>query len=130
MGVNKDTMLNEKNIVLRGSILKETNFIIGVALYTGVDSKVMLNSVNNKQKKGKVERITNKFILLIGVFIICLCLGLSILNYYKEREFNLLINNDFSWPQQLFTNFGQWILVFTSIVPIALICSLELVKQF
>jgi magnesium-transporting ATPase (P-type) len=87
MGINNEFMINEKNIVLRGSILKETNYIIGVALYTGIDTKVMLNSVNNKQKKGKVEKITSKFILMIGIFIIFLCFGLSVLNYYKEIEF-------------------------------------------
>jgi magnesium-transporting ATPase (P-type) len=43
--VNKDIVAIDKDqILLRGSSLKNTKWIYGIALYTGHDSKIMMNS--------------------------------------------------------------------------------------
>lgn len=44
------------NILLRGSRLKDTEFIIGVAVYTGVDTKLSLNSKMTVNKFSTVEK--------------------------------------------------------------------------
>jgi len=40
--------LDVDQVLLRGSSLRNTKWIYGVAIYTGHDSKVMMNSSNNK----------------------------------------------------------------------------------
>jgi len=47
--------LDNNNIVLRGCSLRITKFIIGVVIYAGYDSKIMLNSNKSRQKKSRLE---------------------------------------------------------------------------
>jgi magnesium-transporting ATPase (P-type) len=65
--------LDESQILLRGSSLKNTEWVYGVAIYTGHHSKVMMNSMRSKPKFSKIEIATNRY-LLLGViiqFIVC-----------------------------------------------------------
>lgn len=36
--------MNAKQLVLRGAFLRNTKWIIGIAVYTGQDTKIMLNA--------------------------------------------------------------------------------------
>lgn len=47
--------LGVDQVLLRGSSLRNTDWIYGVAIYTGHDSKVMMNSQNSKPKLSKIE---------------------------------------------------------------------------
>lgn len=48
--------LNVDMMLLRGSSLKNTEWVYGVAVFTGHETKVMRNSTNSKVKKSKIER--------------------------------------------------------------------------
>ena len=61
-------LLDIDQILLRGSSLRNTQWVYGIAIYTGHDSKVMMNSSNNKPKFSKIEKATNKYIML-GIFV-------------------------------------------------------------
>jgi magnesium-transporting ATPase (P-type) len=50
-------------MLLRGSSLRNTDWIYGVAVYTGHDSKVMMNSARSRAKFSKIELSLNKYIL-------------------------------------------------------------------
>jgi len=54
-------------VVLRGSSLKNTEYIYGIVLYTGHETKVMMNSVKSKSKLSKLEKATNMYIILMVV---------------------------------------------------------------
>ena len=58
-------MLNIKQLLLRGSSLVNTKWIIGIVVYTGLDTKIMKNAENGKVKTSKVEIITNRLIIFI-----------------------------------------------------------------
>jgi len=81
----QDTVhLDIDTLLLRGSSLKNTKWVYGVAVYTGHDSKVMMNSSKNKPKFSKIEVATNKFIK-IGVLIqMVICLAAAIMNSVWE----------------------------------------------
>lgn len=55
--------------LLRGTVLRNTRWAIGVVLYTGLDTKIVLNSGGTPSKRSKVERQMN-----IQVYVILLCL--------------------------------------------------------
>lgn len=46
--------LSMDNILLKGSTLRNTKYIIGIIIYTGHETKVMLNSKIPRIKKSKV----------------------------------------------------------------------------
>ena len=53
--------------LLRGTVLRNTAWVIGVVLFTGDDSKIVLNSGGTPSKRSKVERQMNP-----QVYVFCL----------------------------------------------------------
>ncbi len=54
---NKETKqisVGIENLLLRGSVLRNTQYIFGVVVYAGHDTKVLLNSSIPRLKKSKV----------------------------------------------------------------------------
>ena len=76
-----------ENILLRGSSLRNTEWVIGVVVYTGHDTRIMRNSVGSKQKFSKLERMLTRSILII-LLIECIMCAISAIfatiwnNYY------------------------------------------------
>jgi phospholipid-translocating ATPase len=46
-------------VLLRGTVLRNTDWVIGIVLYTGADTKIVLNSGGTPSKRSKVERQMN-----------------------------------------------------------------------
>ncbi|GAA51551.1 phospholipid-transporting ATPase [Clonorchis sinensis] len=62
--------LKPNQLLIRGASLKNTKWVFGLAVYTGKESKVMLNSTSRPLKQSTVERQTNTYILfLFGVLL-------------------------------------------------------------
>ena len=51
--------LDIDQMLLRGSSLRNTEWIYGIAVFAGHDTKVMMNSIASKPKKSKIEIKTN-----------------------------------------------------------------------
>ena len=47
------------NVLLRGTILRNTKWVVGVVLFTGVDTKIVLNGGLTPSKRTKIERQMN-----------------------------------------------------------------------
>lgn len=54
--ISLDTML------LRGTVLRNTEWVIGIVLFTGRDTKIVLNSGGTPSKRSKVERQMNPMV--------------------------------------------------------------------
>lgn len=65
--------LDIDNLLLRGSILRNTEFVIGATVFTGHDTKVMQNSSEPLYKFSKLENMTNRSIL--GILLVQLTLS-------------------------------------------------------
>jgi hypothetical protein len=55
-------------MLLRGSSLRNTEWVYGVTVYAGHDSKVMMNSTESKAKLSKIEKSMNVYIVA-SIFI-------------------------------------------------------------
>lgn len=65
--------LSNENMLLRGSSLRNTDWIIGVVVYTGQDTRIMRNSSNAKQKFSHLETLISKSIGIIMLIEGALC---------------------------------------------------------
>ena len=65
--------LNADQLLLRGSSLRNTESIIGVAVYTGHESKIMKNSPSARSKKSMIETRTNRYILYTVLVQVIAC---------------------------------------------------------
>lgn len=54
--VTSSGFLTIDNMLLRGAILKDTDYVIGCVIYTGQDTKLSLNSKTIPNKFSTVER--------------------------------------------------------------------------
>ena len=61
------------NIIKKGSSLKNTEFIIGLVIYTGHDTKLMMNQIKGKMKYSDLENKMYKNIIMIFIFLVLIC---------------------------------------------------------
>lgn len=70
----KKEAITTNSIVLRGSTLRNTEYIYGLVVNTGPDTKIMMASSNTPMKWSNMERRLNQQILYICALMIVLCL--------------------------------------------------------
>lgn len=56
---NDVSSIDLSHTLLRGTVLRNTDWVIGVVLFTGFDTKILLNSGGTPSKRSKVERQMN-----------------------------------------------------------------------
>ena len=68
---SKKVSLNPSNVLLRGSSLRNTEWVIGIAIYTGHDSKVMMNATATPSKRSHLEKQMDGVVItmLIALFV-------------------------------------------------------------
>ena len=124
---NNYIILNKKQLLLRGCFLRQTEYIIGVAIYIGQHTKSMMNSPDLKAKHSSVEKIMNGLIFLILIIQFSLAMVLSIL-YIIVYHLNFDKYKKYFFPELgeqkenvlwLFIEFTfVWFLVCSNFVPI------------
>ncbi|KAJ0978106.1 hypothetical protein J5N97_013580 [Dioscorea zingiberensis] len=65
--------LGPNNILLRGCEIKNTEWAVGVAVYTGMETKVMLNNSGASSKRSRLETRMNREILMLAATMVALC---------------------------------------------------------
>ena len=78
---NEKIYFDIKNTAIRGARLKNTNFIYGVVIYTGNETKIMKNIIKYKNKTAFLDKIIDKItliILIVRLFyvLIFMCIGI------------------------------------------------------
>ena len=83
----KSIGLDNKQLVLRGSNLANTKWAIGVVIYTGKETKIMLNSGQARYKQSKVEKYVNWIIVFLMIFqaLCCIIMSISSALFTKRR---------------------------------------------
>jgi len=130
---DKPIALTAKQLLLRGAMLKNTDWIIGIVVYTGAETKLMKNSGGSSYKQSNIETLMNKMILLlIGVqvtmcLIIFICAGVWNYNWAESYKEFIPVRKS-SFVEAILTFFTISVLLNT-MIPISLIISLEMVKM-
>jgi len=130
--IDQEINISINDFLLKGSILKNTNWIIGIVAYTGMNNKIILNSKKPRLKISKVEKNLNYFLLFVFVFLIILCIACSIIhsfNYKTNKKYydNFIIPKD-SPNFESFICFFTYFLLLNTLIPISLIVSTEIIK--
>mmetsp|Transcript_3580 Transcript_3580/g.7693 ORF Transcript_3580/g.7693 Transcript_3580/m.7693 type:complete len:1191 (-) Transcript_3580:28-3600(-) len=127
--------LTNEQFLLRGCSLKNTAWIIGLVVYTGHETKIMLNSGRSKPKYSSIENQMNKQIIFVFMLQVGICVVAAILSGYwyglnikHTQEYLDLESLDQPIYILMIYQFLSWMLIFSNFVPISLIVSLEMVK--
>jgi phospholipid-transporting ATPase len=57
--------LGSDNIILRGCSLRNTEYVYGIVIFSGHDTKIMMNSMAAKYKFSGLEMYTNYAIIVV-----------------------------------------------------------------
>lgn len=74
-----DVPLDADNVLLRGAVLRNTEWAIGLAFFTGKDTKLIRNSFETPSKFSILDRLMNKMVIAI------LCFMVVIMTYLAAR---------------------------------------------
>ena len=86
IGSSTDTLqdaiepITASELLLRGCSLRNTSWAIGIVLFTGSDTKIMLNSGETPSKRSKIEKETNFNVAMNFIILIAMCAIAAIAN--------------------------------------------------
>ena len=145
-GIGNEFPLDAKNLLLKGAKLRNTDWVIGIVIYTGHNCKLMKNAKDPILKMSSVESLLNK--LLVGILFLQIilsvvsCIFHSV--YYNDKK-NIIISSSrisdnelgydtyidylpFKLAVDSTLSFFTYLLLLNTMIPISLIITLELVK--
>ncbi len=82
-----DTPIDQTNIFLRGSTLRNTHWVIGLVVYTGVDTKIAQNARDVPYKQSNMEKMTNRIMLVIFASL-AIITAISVVGYTYSTKRN------------------------------------------
>jgi magnesium-transporting ATPase (P-type) len=74
MCLQRRYVLDNDKIILRGCVLRNTQWCYGIVIFAGKDTKLMQNSGKSKFKRTSIDRLLNLLIIGIVLFLLSLCL--------------------------------------------------------
>lgn len=128
--------ITTNNVLLRGCNLRNTEWVLAIAISTGVETKIMLNSGETPSKRAKLARELNWNVIynFMILFFMCLVSGIvqgvtwaqgnNSLDYFEYGSYGG------SPPIDGFITFWAAVILFQNLVPISLYISLEIVRTF
>lgn len=134
----KLVFLDKSSFLLRGCSLRQTKYAFGFVVYIGHNTKIMKNSPNARAKISRIENIMNSQILVIFCLqTILSAIGAVFYLAWLNSQFRDLHGYVFVSESSknsaggflfFFYRVGTWTLIFTNLVPISLLVTLEMIK--
>lgn len=126
--------LMAENLMLRGSRVKNTEWAIACAVYTGQFTKLALNSKITKNKMSSSEQFINKYL----AFFIVLLVAVVSVSYFMKRYFDLYHPEHNRYLMQIFDeeyivseflqDYFSFLILFNYLIPISLYVTIEMHK--
>ncbi|RMC22036.1 hypothetical protein DUI87_02907 [Hirundo rustica rustica] len=129
--------LGPENLLLKGATLKNTKKIYGVAVYTGMETKMALNYQGKSQKRSAVEKSINTFLIVY----LCILLGKATVCTTLKYIWQSNPFNDEPWYNEktkkeretfkvlrMFTDFLSFMVLFNFIIPVSMYVTVEMQK--
>ncbi|XP_076360092.1 phospholipid-transporting ATPase VA isoform X1 [Tachypleus tridentatus] len=134
---NEKVPVNKENLLLRDCVVKNTDFVEGIVVYAGHETKTMLNNGGPRYKRSKLERIMNRDVIWCIVILVVLCFvgatgsGLW-LSSYEQRENVYFIPYEhkyrFNPTVDGVIQFWTFVIILQVMIPISLYVTIELIK--
>ncbi|KAG8553472.1 hypothetical protein GDO81_003425 [Engystomops pustulosus] len=133
----KARSLGPENLLLKGATLKNTKQIYGVAVYTGMETKMALNYQGKSQKRSAVEKSINAFLIVYLSILVSKASICTTLKYVWQSN----PANDEPWYNEktrkekesfkilkIFTDFLSFMVLFNFIIPVSMYVTVEMQK--
>lgn len=130
----KEFALSPEQLILRGASLRNTQWIQGIIIFTGHQTKLMRNATATPIKKTDVERIINLQIVALFLILICLALVSSLGNIItleaNKKYLGYLYMEGTNRVGLFFLDILTYWILFSNLVPISLFVTVEIIKYY
>jgi phospholipid-transporting ATPase len=114
--VGNSVALDIHNLILRKSVLRNTEFIYAVVIYTGNDTKVMMRELSIREKTSELETFNDRIMLVTIVFALCISVFAAVYFivylFVFKSQMESFVNFDALNPFALFlSKFVNWVLI-------------------
>lgn len=121
-----------ENLLLRECLLKNTDFVEGIVVYAGHETKAMLNNGGPRYKRSTLERLMNQDVIwcVIILFVLCLlgAIGCKVwLSAHPKLELPFR-SEDTNDTSEAFLAFWTYIIILQIMIPLSLYVTLEMCK--
>ncbi|XP_026576604.1 phospholipid-transporting ATPase ID-like [Pseudonaja textilis] len=127
--------LDNEQLLLRGCIIRNTEWCFGLVIFAGPDTKLMQNSGKTTLKRTSIERLMNYLVLVIFLFLAIMCLILAIGNCIWEYNQGYRFQVYLPWATDVnsaffsaFLVFWSYVIILNTVVPISLYVSVEIIR--
>lgn len=114
----KTIELTSDNMLYRGSKFLGTEWVLGLAIYTGLETKTYLNTQRPKKKISRMEKTVNKWV----IYILCVLLLLVLFSSISSMFLSSYNSSSF------IENFITYTVLYNNIVPISLFVVIDIVR--
>ncbi|XP_075154289.1 ATPase phospholipid transporting 8B isoform X3 [Haematobia irritans] len=137
---NQRYPLDNEKILLRGCVLRNTQWCYGVVVFAGKDTKLMQNSGKTQFKSTGVDRLLNFIIIGIVLFLLSICafftLACAIWEGVIGQHFQVYLPWENIIPKNIVQGsavigllvFFSYAIVLNTLVPISLYVSVEVIR--
>lgn len=121
-----------KNIILRGCQLRNTEWMYGLVLNTGSDTKIMQSASSPPIKWSSINQSVNKMIIWLFLML-CLCCAAAstcqiVWLHVEKRAVTYHLNwYDIQYGTQWFVSFGYYFLLMYQMIPVSLYVTISMV---
>ncbi|KAL4786019.1 hypothetical protein BJX76DRAFT_322843 [Aspergillus varians] len=121
------------NLLLRGCSLRNTEWVLGIVVFTGIETKIMLNSGETPSKRPQLAKDLNWNVIYNFILLFIMCLISGIVNGVAWSEDNRSLKyfeRAYGSSPAVTGIITFWValILFQNLVPISLYISLEIVR--
>ncbi|XP_045418839.1 phospholipid-transporting ATPase FetA-like isoform X2 [Lemur catta] len=131
----KNYLLDHDKLLLRGCVIRNTDWCYGLVIYTGPDTKLMQNSGKYTFKRTQIDHLMNVLVLwiflLLGIMCFILAVGHGIWQHKKGYYFQIFL----PWEKYISSSvtsavlsFWSYFIILNTMVPISLYVSVEIIR--
>ena len=128
--------LSPMQVLLRGCQLRNTEWVIGAVIFTGHETKVMMNSKATPSKRSAIEHQLDKLIIILFMLQCCACIvgAIGSPTWLDRKYWYLALDEDpgfFDPDDKAVTgmvNFVTLFILYSTFIPISLYVSMEMIK--
>lgn len=131
----KSIPLTVKNFLFKGARIRNADWVLGVVAYTGLDTKIQINSSVSTSKLSRLEHIMHLMIIFLFLLQLCFSIlsafGTNMLNSIGESGFyKFFLVNDIDEDAGIAKTALRYFLLLNTMIPISLMVNIEIVRLF